>query len=121
MTTDERRRGAQLLRDGAKPIDLVHQGFSRGTVYKVHKQLREEGGTPMGGGEVEAQAGDSLDKDPEILDLIKAVRKAHLKKELAEIKSQARSEVHLIDLETRVSTLEENVEAISTIVEDWIS
>lgn len=111
---------AQLLRNGVKPSDVVHQGYARGTVYKVHKQLREEGGTPRGGGEAEAQAGDSLDNDPEILELKKALRKAQLEKELAEIKSQTKSEVHLSDLETRVSTLEENVEAISTCVENLI-
>ena len=29
---------AGLLRDGATPTHLVHQGYARGTVYKVHKR-----------------------------------------------------------------------------------
>ena len=111
---------AQLLRDGAKPTDLVHQGFSRGTVYKVHKQLRGEGGTRIGTKESEHPAEDSLENDPEILELKKELRKAQLEKELAEIKSQAKSEVHLNDLETRVSSLEDDVLSIWKVVEDWI-
>ena len=100
---------AGLLRDGATPTHLVHQGYARGTVYKVHKRLRGEGGSPMGGGEVEAQVGDSLDNDPEILELKKALRKAQLQRELSAIKSDPGSEDRLGSIESRLQNLEVEV------------
>ena len=100
---------AQLLRDGAKPTDLVHRGYSRGTTYKIAKRLKREESTPIGGGEVEVQVGDSLDKDPEILELKKALRMAQLEQELSAIKGPLGAEDRLGSIETRLQNLEVEV------------
>jgi len=100
---------AELLKNGATPADLVHQGYARGTVYKVNKQLSGEGGTPSNGAMVETKVGDSLDDDPEIRELKIALRKAQLEKELEEITGRIGSKNQMHALEERLNGLEDEV------------
>ena len=99
---------AKLLSQGTPAAELVHQGYSRGPVYKVARCLAE-GGTSnqqhLAGPEPDATdpvADSAVEADPEILALKKALRKAQLDRQLAEIRAP-------IDLETRLAKIEEEV------------
>ena len=81
----------QLLSEGAKPSELVKQGYSRGTVYKIHKR-RSQSATPTPRHPTNgtlASPGQPFDpeveSDPEILQLKKTIRIAELETRLATI------------------------------------
>ncbi len=62
----------ELLRDGAKPAELVRQGFARGTRHKVEERLAQQGTTPsvvMGSApETSGSLTDPvLESDPEVM------------------------------------------------------
>ena len=101
---------ARLLSEGTPPAELVHQGYSRGTVYKVKRRLAEGGTTPPGpslpGPESTDPASDpALEADSEIMELKKSLRKAQLERQLAEIRAP-------IDLEARLTSIEEELTVI---------
>ena len=84
---------AQLLREGTPPVELIRGGYARATVYKVFRRLKKEGivvpapvnrssTTPV------SKPDPSLEDDPDVFDLRKAVRKAELEKQLGQIIEQ---------------------------------
>ena len=90
---------AKLLREGKKPADLVHQGFSRGAVYKTNRRLQHGSATPS---DPSTTPGFKVENDPEAIQLKKAVRMAELQRQLGEIEQP----VELVD---RIAKLEEEV------------
>jgi hypothetical protein len=102
---------AKLLSQGTLPAELVRQGHSRGTVYKVARRLAERGTTAphhsdSRASEASNSAYDSaLEADPEILDLKKELRKAQLERQLAEMRAP-------IDLEDRLAKIEKDMQGL---------
>lgn len=102
---------ARLLSNGRTPAELIRQGHSRGTVYKVAKRLAE-GGTRQGAGQ-SGSLGVGLDpeieSDPEILEFKKQLRKAQLERAIAEVRAP-------LDLKARLSKLEKAVNELTEVV-----
>ena len=104
----------RLLREGRTPAELVHEGWVRSSVYKVAKRLRTWG-TPQEPGATQAEiADDAVEGDPDVLDLRKALRKAELELQIAEIKGTPM-------LEARVSELEEVMREVGEDLENAMS
>ncbi len=106
---------ANLLAKGIPPVEVIRQGYARGTTYKVQRRLAQEA-TPTPGDSASplTEAGGSvndpgLDADPEILEKKKAVRMAQLDQQLAEIKQP-------LDFEPRLARMEKQVEALNQAV-----
>ena len=107
---------AGLLSQGIAPADLVRQGYARGTVYKVRRRLEQPGTAQENGGTTAVADSDmdpALEADPEIMDLKKAIRRAELEQQLADIQAPVR-------FEQRLATGEKTVASITTAVEGLI-
>lgn len=99
---------ASLLSQGIQPAELVRRGYPKSTVYKVARRIAKEA-IPISGdpaspvpGAADSVDDPALEADPDILELKKAVRKAQLEWQLAEIRAP-------IDLEARLARVEEAV------------
>ena len=91
---------ARLLSNGRTPAELIRQGHSRGTVYKVAKRMAG-GGTSQDAsqtGSVGVGLDPEIESDPEILEFKKNLRKAQLERAIAEVRAP-------IDLTARLSKL----------------
>ena len=109
---------AGLLMNGSKPAELVHQGHARGTVYKVARRLRE-GSTPPQTGATDRTGDDQdVERDPEIVDLRKALRKAELERQIAGLNEPSKLEERLEALENEVKLLDD---ALSGTTEAYLS
>ena len=103
---------ARLLTDGAQPAELVRQGYARGTVYKVNRRLNQDSASLALRRDTETASeviphDESIETDPEVVGLKKALRKAQLERQLTELKAP-------IEMERRLDTLERKVsESIS--------
>ncbi len=89
---------ASLLSEGKKPVDVIRQGYSRGTVYKVAKQVQVES-TPL------SDVDHAVEADPEIVDLKKQLRKAQLKHQIANLSMPSNLEARLKAIEERLGIL----------------
>ena len=111
---------AGLLSEGFPAAELVRSGYTRSTVYKVNKKVNkrlqqpstpEQPGTAQATGDTTAVADAGLDPaieaDQEIAELRKAIRRAELKQQLADIKAPVR-------FEQRLATGEKTVAGITT-------
>ena len=112
---------AKLLSQGTPPVELIQRGFARATVYKVNRRLAQER-TPTPGdsassvpGAADSVTDMTLEADPEILELKKALRMAQLERQLAEIKAPIDLEARLVRLEEHVAAL---LEAVDNLIED---
>ena len=77
---------AKLLTEGKTPQELVSLGYSRGWVYRVNARLKPEGSTPKEGeGILDVGIDSTVESDPEVLELKKALRKAQLERQIAEV------------------------------------
>ena len=61
---------AKLLLEGIPPVEIIHKGYARGTVYKVNRRVKE-GGTPLTAKEVSdhrtvAEADEEVETDREV-------------------------------------------------------
>ena len=74
---------AKLLSEGKQAADLVRQGYSRGTVYKVARRLNNGGTTPPAANNVASSS--RVEDDPEIIGLKIAIRKAELEAQLGQV------------------------------------
>lgn len=105
---------AQLLAEGKLPVEIVREGYARGTVYKVSGRLRKGGATtpsestPTLTG-LRPDLDPSLESDPEIVELRKAVRKADLETQLGQIKLKPDLSKRLTNLEQLLEELYETV------------
>lgn len=101
MTKEDQIAG--LLSQGTAPAELVHQGYARSTVYKMAKRLAETDTSQLsenkGGPDVDLE----VENDPAIIQLKKDLRKAHLERQIAEIRAP-------IDLEARLIRIEEELD-----------
>ena len=113
---------ARLLSEGIAPAELVRRGYTRSTVYKVNKRLQqpstpEQPGTAQENGDTKAVAdpelNPALEADPEIMGLKKAIRKAELEQQLADLQAPTR-------FEPRLSTVEKTVSSIATAVKGML-
>ena len=98
---------AQLLREGTLPVELVRRGYARGTVYKVSGRLKKEGSilqtqTNQSAKDLLSKPDPTLQADPEIIELKKAVLKAELQKKLAQIGEQPDLLMRLVKLEVEL-------------------
>ena len=110
---------AKLLSDGVPPAELVRQGYTRGTVYKISGLLCKGRTTPLS--ETRPEPTDvfpdldpSLEADPEIVELRKAVRRAELEKQLGQIKERPEFLTRLINSEQHLEELFETVLLLQT-------
>ena len=107
----------RLLAEGNKPAELIQRGFKRGTVYKVNRRL-QTGGTPSESGDKGLDP--SIESDPEVMDLRKALRKAELERQLEEFKGPSSTESRLLALEEQweemEATLDETMAAYRHVV-----
>ena len=106
MTTTVRGKEEEigrLLAEGNKPAELIQRGFKRGTVYKVNRRL-QTAGTPPDFGERDVDA--SIENDPSVVSLKKALRESQLSREIDEVKGLPSSEGRLLALEVKVDELE---------------
>lgn len=100
----------EKIKAGASPADLIGQGYKRGLVYKVNKTLPPTSSvrgelTPSNPCRISATAAtdtvdSTIESDPEILELKKELRKAELRRQLAEINAP-------INMESRIAALED--------------
>ena len=116
---------AQLIGEGALPAEVVRQGYSRGTVYKVAHRLNGEGSNHSQDVETShLQQTDGLEaeveSDPEVFELRKSLRKTQLEKQIEEIKGPNELESRLMAIEQKVEGLiqlyEELQEEVSTML-----
>ncbi len=117
----------EKMKAGASPADLIGQGYKRGLVYKVNKTLRstssERGeltpSNPCGDSSIASTStvDSTIEGDPEILELKKELRKAELRRQLAEINAP-------IELEARINALENKAKEVGDqfnhLFDEWI-
>ncbi len=94
MTKEDQIAG--LLSQGTAPAELVHQGYARSTVYKMAKRLAEMDTSQLSEDKEGPDVDLEVENDPAIIQLKKDLRKAHLERQIAEVKAP-------IDLEARLS------------------
>ena len=95
---------ARLLIDGTMPVEVIGRGYARGTVYKVSGEGIVLTAPDNGSSTATFNTPDpTLESDPQIVELRKAVRLAELEKQLARIKA-------LPDLTTRLAKVEQELE-----------
>lgn len=106
---------ARLLSGGRTPAELIRDGYSRSTVYKIAKRVAG-GGTSKGSGQsgfVGVGLDPEIESDPEILEFKKRLRKAQLERAIAEVRAP-------MDLGGRVRTLEKTVGELTELVLDLV-
>ena len=101
MTKEEQI--ARLLSQGTPPAELVHQGPAKSTVYKVARRLVERDGSHVSADKESPDVDLEVENDPDIIQLKKDLRKAHLERQIAEIRAP-------IDLEARLTRIEEGLD-----------
>lgn len=110
-----------LLSQGSSKAELIRRGYSRGSVYKVGCQLRQQGnlGQPASdtgnAGASPATAPLSLNPsvDPEISHLRKEIQRAKLEAELNRVRGEAKT---VEELERKVARLRAwTVEMVSSL------
>ena len=109
---------AKLLSEGKQAADLVRQGYSRGTVYKVARRLNNGGTTPQAPDVVASSS--RVEDDPEIVGLKIAIRKAELEAQLGQVDVPVdivdkvrKMEKEINELSVRIAYLHEQFEASS--------
>jgi hypothetical protein len=98
------------LEEGATPKELIKYGYKPGLVYKVNRQVKDNTMDCKALSSNQQQAditieNSSLESEPEVIALKKAIRVAELKKKLTEINAP-------LEIELRMQTLEEKVVAL---------
>lgn len=111
----------RLLQEGASPTEIVRQGFSRGTTYKVAGKLAKRGTTPPS---VASNRQDGYDEEveqnPEVVELKTQLKKAKLQREIDEIQGNSSWSRRIDQLESRLSDCEENIAVIDAAVSELI-
>lgn len=95
----------RLLTAGKPAAELVRQGYSKGTVYKMARRVTA---LPAAGREgSQAQAEAEVETDPEIVRLKKELRKAQLQRQIREARAPLEVETRLLALGGRVTQVEQ--------------
>ena len=113
---------AQALSQGIPAADLVRQGYPKSWTYAVARRLREGGSTPLpqpdtNNAPLPAGSDTTLEADPEIIELKKAIRKAELEKQLAEVSGPPEGLERLAALEKQAAELASAVKDVEADVE----
>ncbi|MBI3954194.1 MAG: hypothetical protein HY330_06740 [Chloroflexi bacterium] len=98
----------RLLTAGKPAAELVRQGYSKGTVYKMARRVTA---LPAAGREgSQAQAEAAVEGDPDIVRLKKKLRKAQLERQIREARAPLEVESRLLVLDGRVAEVEQTLE-----------
>ena len=112
---------ARLLSEGIAPAEVVRRGYNRSTVYKVNKRLQQPS-APNNEDGAKAITDSGLDPvleaDPEIMELRKAIRRAELEQQLADLKAPTRFEPRLVTIEKTAASITKAVEGMLEDLED---
>ena len=88
-----------MLAQGMSAKQVIEQGHKAGTVFKVQRQLAREHASAQFPSSGPVETDGAIERDPEVVELKKQVRKAQLERQL-------RQEQAPCDLENRVANLE---------------
>ncbi len=103
---------AKLLEQGASAGELIKQGYARGTVYKVANRLKQKNEPDNGDRKSMDDLDLEIEKDPEIVEIKKALRKAVLDRQLGELQGIPSSDQRLAQLENRLNQLQRLVRGV---------
>ena len=106
-----------LLSQGRTAREVIAAGHKPGTVYKVQRQLRQEGrgtgvktpGSSPGRRLTVEDLEPEVESHPEILKLRIELRQVQLRRQISEVTTPARLEHRMQDLEKRLDELTESV------------